>query len=105
MKINPVLLHGYYHYMTTLSRTAMIGEHKCTWHKSLMIMTKKAFYSLDALNKAVMKQTESGVNLAIDIKMMMEEEGTKEADGGTVIDSYELLLWIKQECNNTLLEI
>lgn len=52
-----------------------------------------------------MKQTESGVNLAIDIKMMMEEEGTKEADGGTVIDSYELLLWIKQECNYTLLEI
>lgn len=51
MKITPVLLHGYYHYMTTLSRTAMIGEHKCTWHKSLMIMTKKAFYSLDALNK------------------------------------------------------
>ena len=105
MKITPVLLHGYYHYMTTLSRTAMIGEHKCTWHKSLMIVTKKAFHNCDDLNKAVMNQTESGVNLAIDVKTMMEDEGTKYADGGTVIDSYELLLWIKQECNYTQLAI
>lgn len=99
VSIPPRLLHGDYHYMTTLSRTFMVGENKHTMHKSLMIVTKTVFNSLDEMNAAVMKHIESGANLPFCIKRIVDDEGTKYVSGGSAIGDYPTRRWIRAKCS------
>lgn len=101
MKLNPVYLSGKYHYMTTLSRKQVMDGHLCTFHKSLMVVTEKAFFTQEKLCEAVMQYLNSGANLPFYVKSTMDLEGEKYMSGGCTIQSEVGLNEIRAECNFT----